>query len=59
MFVLFNRGMPHNLKTNNKMKNEPTPNTFTIAAKVNLSDVAIIAFSIGMVALCVYGIFSI
>ena len=43
-------------KNKNKMKNEPTPNTFTIAAKVNLSDVAIIAFSIGMVALCVYGI---
>jgi len=41
------------------MKNETTPNTFTIAAKVNLSDVAIIAFSIGMTALCIYGIFSI
>jgi hypothetical protein len=38
------------------MKNETTPNTFTFAAKINLSDVAIVAFTIGMVALCVYGI---
>ena len=39
------------------MKNET--NTLTIAAKVNLSDVAIIAFSVGMVALCIYGIVNI
>lgn len=34
-------------------------NTLTFAAKINLSDIAIVAFSVGMVALCIYGIVTI
>tara|TARA_R110000803_G_scaffold139286_1_gene205984 strand:+ start:997 stop:1119 length:123 start_codon:yes stop_codon:yes gene_type:complete len=40
------------------MKNQNQIN-ITLATTITASDIAIIAFSIGMVALCVYGILNI
>ena len=47
-----------NLKTKTIMKNQNQIN-ITLATTITASDIAIVAFTIGMVALCVYGIFNI
>ena len=58
MFVKQKRGSAlTNLKTN-KMKNQNQIN-ITLATTITASDVAIVAFCVGMVALCIYGIFNI